>query len=49
MNGRHDGVATVTVTATDAHGQTGALTFTVQATAPLRSRWSGWRLILTKP
>ena len=31
-----DGVATVTVTATDAYGQTGALTFTVRATLPVR-------------
>ena len=41
-----DGVATVTVTATDAFGQTGTLTFTVRATLPLRGGLRGWRLIL---
>ena len=41
-----DGVATVTVTATDAFGQTGTLTFTVRATLPMRGGLRGWRLIL---
>ena len=41
-----DGVATVTVMATDAHGQTGTLTFTVRATLPMRGGLRGWRLIL---
>ncbi len=41
-----DGVATVTVTATDAYGQTGTLTFTVRATLPMRGGLRGWRLIL---
>ena len=44
-----EGVATVTVTATDAYGQTGTLAFTVQATPLARGRWSGWRLILMEP
>ena len=41
-----DGVATVTVTATDAHGQMGTLAFTVRATLPMRGGLRGWRLIL---
>ena len=41
-----DGVAAVTVTATDAFGQTGTLTFTVRATLPMRGGLRGWRLIL---
>ena len=41
-----DSVATVTVTATDAYGQTGTLTFTVRATLPMRGGLRGWRLIL---
>ena len=44
-----DGVATVTVTATDAFGQTGTLTFTVRATLPMRGGLRGWRLILIDP
>ena len=43
-----DGVATVTVTATDAFGQTGTLTFTVRATLPMRGGLRGWRLILVE-
>ena len=43
-----DGVATVTVTATDAHGQTGTLAFTVRATLPMRGGLRGWRLILVE-
>ena len=44
-----DGVATVTVTATDPFGQTGTLTFTVPATLPMRGGLRGWRLILVEP
>ena len=44
-----DGVATVTVTATDAYGQIGTLTFTVRATLPMRGGLRGWRLILIDP
>ena len=43
-----DGVATVTVTATDAHGQMGTLAFTVRATLPIRGGLRGWRLILVE-
>ena len=43
-----DGVATVTVTATDAYGQTGTLTFTVRTTLPMRGGLRGWRLILVE-
>ena len=43
-----DGVATVTVTATDAFGQMGTLAFTVRATLPMRGGLRGWRLILVE-
>ena len=43
-----EGVATVTVTATDAHGQTGTLAFTVRTTLPIRGGLRGWRLILVE-
>ena len=41
-----EGMATVTVVATDEDGQTGTLSFVVQATERLHAGWRGWRLIL---
>ena len=44
-----EGVATVTVTATDATGQTATLRFAVEVTPrPVRS-WRGWRSALAEP
>ena len=44
-----EGVATLTVTATDSDGLSATLRFTVQADRTARSRWRGWRLILLEP
>ena len=44
-----EGRATVTVTATDAHGMSATLSFEVQAERAARSHWRGWRLILLEP
>ena len=46
-----EGVATITIRATDGDGLSATLRFVVQAqsTARSRSRWRGWRLILLKP
>ena len=44
-----EGVATLTVTATDGDGLSVTLRFTVQADRTARSRWRGWRLILLEP
>ena len=44
-----EGMATVTVTATDAYGLSATLRFEVQVTRTARSRWQGWRLILLEP
>ena len=41
-----EGVATVTVTATDAYGQTATLRFELRANALPLSRWRGWRSTL---
>ena len=44
-----EGMATVTVTATDAYGLSATVRFEVQVTRVVRSRWQGWRLILLEP
>ena len=44
-----EGVATLTVTATDSDGLSATLRFAVQAERTARSRWQGWRLILLEP
>ena len=44
-----EGVATLTVTATDSDGLSATLRFTVQADRTARSRWRSWRLILLEP
>ena len=44
-----EGMATVTVTATDAYGLSATIRFEVRVTRTVRSRWQGWRLILLEP
>ena len=44
-----EGVATITVTATDDNGLSATLRFAVQVERAARSFWRGWRLILLEP
>ena len=44
-----EGVATITIRATDGDGLSAALRFVVQSQRTARSRWQGWRLILLQP
>ena len=44
-----EGVATLTVTATDSDGLSATLRFVVQSQRTARSHWRGWRLILLEP
>ena len=44
-----EGMATVTVTATDADGLSATVRFEVRVTRTVRSRWQGWRLIFLEP
>ena len=44
-----EGVATITVTATDGNGLSATLRFAVQVERTARSLWRGWRLILLEP
>ena len=43
-----EGMATITVTATDRAGLTATLRFEVRTATPVRSRWRGWRAILLR-
>ena len=44
-----EGVATLTITATDEDGLSATLRFAVQSERTARSRWKGWHLILLEP
>ena len=44
-----EGVATITIRATDGDGLSATLRFVVQSQRTARSRWQGWRLILLQP
>ena len=44
-----EGIATITIRATDGDGLSAILRFVVQSQRTARSRWQGWRLILLQP
>ena len=44
-----EGIATITIRATDGDGLSAALRFVVQSQRTARSSWQGWRLILLQP
>ena len=44
-----EGIATITIRATDSDGLSATLRFVVQSQRTARSRWQGWRLILLQP